>query len=179
MSLDHQSPIIAELHAKQAITEVLYRYCRGMDRMDREIAETVWHPGGTADYGPATGTSTATEFLDFVFGYHASMQAHSHTISNLLINVDEGGGEARSEAYVSIWLRTLPTDGKVTDLFHRGRYLDRFTRREGDWRIDHRIFVGDLYREVEVPAPDPVPPWGRRDPDDASYRVLGNCSDAG
>src|SRR5438477_89804 len=34
------------LAAKQAITEVIYRYCRGLDRMDRALALSVWHPGG-------------------------------------------------------------------------------------------------------------------------------------
>ena len=34
----------------QAIRDVLSRYCRGLDRMDRPMAESVWHEGGTADY---------------------------------------------------------------------------------------------------------------------------------
>ena len=55
-----------ELAAKQAITEVIYKYCRGLDRMDRELADTVWHPDGTADYGNFQGTGA--QFLDYVLG---------------------------------------------------------------------------------------------------------------
>jgi len=42
--------LVQQLAATQAITDVLHRYCRGLDRMDREMAESVWHAGGTADY---------------------------------------------------------------------------------------------------------------------------------
>lgn len=165
------SAVIAQLDAKQAITEVLHRYCRGLDRMDRAIADTVWHPDGTADYGPGY-RGPAAGFLDFVWAYHAQLESHSHLVSNALIDVDTTAGTAASETYVSVWLRTRPADGRVTDLFHRGRYVDRWSRREGVWGIDHRTYLGDLYREVAVPAPDPTEPWGRRDGADASYEVL-------
>ena len=36
------------LLAKQAITEVLYRYCHAVDRRDADMASTIWHPGGVA-----------------------------------------------------------------------------------------------------------------------------------
>src|ERR1700676_916277 len=55
-----QGGAVDELGAKQAITEVLYRYCRAIDRMDRDLASTIWHPGGSADYGPVfKGTGEA------------------------------------------------------------------------------------------------------------------------
>ena len=46
-------PTDAELEvllAKQAIRDQLSRYCRGLDRMDKEMAYAVWHEDGTADY---------------------------------------------------------------------------------------------------------------------------------
>ena len=36
--------------AKQAITEVLYRYCHAVDRMDADLASRIWHPDGVARY---------------------------------------------------------------------------------------------------------------------------------
>jgi len=47
-----QDPVLAELLAKQAITEQIYRYCRAMDRVDSELGKSVWHADGLADYGP-------------------------------------------------------------------------------------------------------------------------------
>ena len=54
-----------DAEAKLAITEVLYRYCRALDRMDRDLADTIWHPGGTADYGP-TFQGPAAGLLDAI-----------------------------------------------------------------------------------------------------------------
>ena len=47
---------------KQAITEIIYRYCRGLDRMDRELTLSCWHEGGTDDHG-ALFSGTADEFV--------------------------------------------------------------------------------------------------------------------
>jgi hypothetical protein len=40
--------------------------------------------------------------------------------------VDLESATASSETYVEVWLRTPPQDGVVTDLFHRGRYVDQW-----------------------------------------------------
>ena len=106
---------------------MLHRYCRGLDRMDRAMAESVWHPGGTADYGPMF-QGTGTGFLDWVWGAHEGLARHSHMVGNALIDVDVAAGTAVSETYISVWLRTFPHDGVVTDLFGRGRYVDRWSR---------------------------------------------------
>ena len=37
---------------RQEITDLIYRYCRAMDRMDHEQGYAIWHEDGTADYGP-------------------------------------------------------------------------------------------------------------------------------
>jgi hypothetical protein len=164
-----------ELMDKQAITEVLHRYCRALDRMDRPMADTLWHPGGTADYGPDIFQGTGQGFLDYVFGTHEKMSSHSHTVSNVLIEVDADAGTAGSETYASVWLRTLPIDGSVYDTHIRGRYLDRWSRRDGVWAIDHRTYVGDLMateQRPEGPLTDGSSVTGRRDRSDASYAVL-------
>jgi SnoaL-like domain len=165
--------IVAELAAKQAITEVLHRYCRGLDRMDRAMADSVWHPGGTADYGPGF-RGTGAGFLDYVWKFHGRFESHSHMVSNMLIDVDLHSATAASETYVAVWLRTAPIDGVVTDQFHRGRYVDRWSRRSGVWAIDHRTYVGDIRHEVQSPASaQPGPPMSaRRDRTDPSYDVL-------
>ena len=77
------------LAAKQAITEVIYRYCRGLDRMDRTLALSVWHPGGTADYGEEMYVGTGEGFVDWVWQQHAHFDRHSHQITNILIDVDD------------------------------------------------------------------------------------------
>lgn len=162
-----------DLVAKQAITEVIYRYCRALDRMDRPLADTVWHPGGTADYGSTMFQGTGEGFLDWVWPTHAAMLGHSHQIANVLIEVD--GDTAGSEAYVTATLWGALSPGELTQIVSRGRYVDRWSRRDGVWAIDHRRFVEDLTAMTPLPGaatPDPATTATRRDRTDPSYEVL-------
>ena len=173
--MDEDARVLAELVAKQAITEVLHRYCRALDRLDRPMADTLWHPDGTADYGPDIFQGTGQGFVDYVFATHLLMSGHSHTVSNVLIDVDVEAGAAGSETYASVWLRPLPRDGVVRDTRVRGRYLDRWSRRDGVWAIDHRTYVGDVMSvdaRPESPMTDGSAATGRRDRTDPSYLVL-------
>ena len=166
--------LVDELLAKQAITEVLWGYCRGLDRMDRELALATWHEGGTADYGPIF-QGTGAGFIDFAWQAHAALVAHSHQVTNILIEVDLANDRAGSESYVTVALRTPPHDGTVTDIVGRGRYVDRWSCRDGRWAIDHRQYVGDLQSAYTMPADDPIVAsnsTGIRGPDDPSYEVL-------
>jgi len=163
---------IEELLAKQAITEVIYRYCRALDRMDRELAASVWHPDGTADYGPTMYQGTGAGFIDWVWAAHETMLGHSHQIANVLVEVD--GDRAGSESYVTATLWAEFEPGVLTTIVSRGRYIDRWSRRDGVWAIDHRRFAEDL---TLTTTPGGAPPAAgtspaRRDRSDPSYDVL-------
>jgi hypothetical protein len=100
------------------------------------------------------------------------MERHSHQITNVLIHVD--GDRAVSEAYVTVCLRTKPVDGRSVDIESRGRYLDRWSRRNGTWALDHRRYVDDITHRIDVPAgPAAGETTGRRDRDDPSYDFIG------
>lgn len=43
---------------KQAITEVLHRSCRGMDRLDMDLIESVYWPDSEDLHGPFNGNIT-------------------------------------------------------------------------------------------------------------------------
>lgn len=161
---------VEELLAKQAITEVLYRYCRALDRMDHQLALTCWHEGATVDYGDSF-TGTAAGFLDWVWPVHRDVfDAHSHQITNILVQLD--GDLAGSESYVTVTLRTAAAVGQQVDVVGRGRYLDQWSRRAGLWAIDRRTFITDV-RSSYVPAPsDGSAGTGRRNLEDPSYDVL-------
>lgn len=133
--------VLAILAAKQEIAESLYRYCRAMDRIDRRMAREVWHPGGIADYGDIF-QGTGAGFAEWVSDVHETLLARSHQVANILIEVD--GETARSEAYVTVALQTRAAEGQPPDIIIRGRYLDRWSYRDGRWAIDHRSYVTDL-----------------------------------
>lgn len=157
----------ADLAARLAITDQLHNYARAMDRIDPALAYAVWHDDGTADYGPMFG-GTGRQFVDWVCETHARMIAHAHRISNILIRID--GDRAASEAYVQATLH-FRQDGTLRQATAHGRYLDRWSRRDGRWAIDHRVYVQDLdeIRDAGTPI---TGGWGRRDRDDPSYAIL-------
>ena len=157
------------LFAKQEIRDVLSRYCRGLDRMDKEMAYSVWHEGATADYYDMY-KGTGHGFIDWVWQAHAGMQCHSHQITNVLIEVD--GDTAVSEAYVTVALWTLPDDkGQQKEMIGRGRYLDRWSFNAGVWAIDHREHVLDMHTLHDLHKGS-ISAQSTRDINDASFRFI-------
>lgn len=155
--------------AKQAIQETLYRYCRGIDRMDLPLTRACWHVDGTARY-EGTFDGTADDLLTSIWKIHATMQSHSHQMTNLLIEV--AADRAVSETYVTVALRTQPGKHGASDILTRGRYIDRWSRRNESWAIDHRHYLTDWMTFLPVGTAPSVPIAGRRDADDPSYAAF-------
>ena len=135
------------LLAKQEITEVLYRYCYAMDRIDPVLGAQIWHPGGLAHCGENIFEGTAEGYLEQVFEQHAHVDATSHQVTNIMISVD--GDRASSESYVTACIRLGSEDVVV-----RGRYLDSWSHRGGVWRIDERRYENDVTQVL--PAKDTI-----------------------
>ena len=162
-------PDLQTLLAKQAIRDQLARYCRGLDRMDKEMAYQVWHPDGTAHYFDMY-EGTGRGFVDWVWEAHVPMERHSHQITNVLTEVD--GNRATSEAYVIVALWSNPADdGSQTQVESRGRYLDRWSKREGRWAIDERLHVVDLQTATPIHRAN-VNKESQRGPGDPSFSFI-------
>ena len=84
-----------------------------------------------------------------------------HHITNVLIERD--GNVAKVESYF-IAFNPMPDGGRA---FVTGRYLDRFERRYGDWKIAERHVVLDSAEPATRSFPDiaSYPTGGRRDAD--------------
>jgi hypothetical protein len=160
---------VEELLARQAIRDTLYRYCRGMDRMDRTLADSVFHPAATANYhGIYEGSGQG--FLDWVWQAHAKMERHSHQITNLLMELR--GDTASSEAYVTVSLWTRPDEcGEQQEIVGRGRYLDHWVMHAGHWVIRHREHVLDM-QTIHRLVRGPVAEVSSRNSSDPSYTFL-------
>ena len=154
---------------RHAITDLIYRYCRAVDRLDHALGYSIWHADGTADYGADVYQGSGHGFIDFVNGQHGQTLGHSHQVTNIILELD--GDRAASESYHFAGLR-IQRGEQVFEITVRGRYIDRWSRRDGRWGIDHRLTIRD-FDDMRPVTPMSVSA-GRRDPTDPSYAVLRN-----
>jgi hypothetical protein len=165
MTVDSIAAALQELIDKQAITETIYRYARSMDRLDRELGYGVFWPEATTDYHEQMYQGTGYGLVDMVMDAHLNYVAHSHQFSNILITVD--GDAARSETYGDVTLRRIDEDGTAIDSRNLGRYVDRWEKRSGEWRIIDRKYLHDF--DQSGPSAGDFMTTGRRDHGDPSY----------
>lgn len=144
MSADLEKTI-RELKDRQDILDCLVRYCRGMDRMDRALAKSAYHPDALDDHGDYVGPVDG--LIDWAFGLHEAGQRRTqHRITNHYCELD--GDTAHAETYWSArFLNRKPP--YYNDCF--GRYLDKLERRGGTWAIAARICVLDGYDNLLDP----------------------------
>ena len=161
---------IQELLDKQAIAETVYRYCRGVDRLDAAEILSAYFDDGYDDHGELKGT--AAEFVaQLIPLLRERYLSTSHNICNQLIEID--GDAALCESYL-IAVHLTASDGQQYQEVVYGRYVDRLERRGGEWRIVHRVVVLDSRNTKPVEpsrlATDPaLATWSRRDDSDALY----------
>ncbi len=166
--------ILEELADREAIRECLYRYARGVDRLDADMVLSAYWPECVDKHLDFTGN--AQEFVDWSFPLMRNMDQTMHHITNVLTNIR--GNSADVEAYFyGIHRVNIPEVGKI-DVIGAGRYIDKFEKRGDEWRVIQREVVTDWFRQYPDSADWSqgmlgmmIEPGGRR-PDDASYRDL-------
>ena len=160
------------LLAKQAILDQLHSYSRAVDRLDAELFTSVWHSDGTLEFEGGALKGNAHELVGTFMAFHDSLLAHVHQVSNVSIEVV--GDRAASESYAFAMLQVPATETEpIVSQHFRGRYLDRWSRREGRWRIDHRQVVREMF--WSEPAPDSGRgAIARRGPEDPVYELFAS-----
>ena len=150
---------IEDLVARRDIYAVLTRYSRALDRCDVDLMRSVYWPDGTDSHGVFDGN--AADFADFIVReIQEWFEVTMHGLMN--VHMEVAGDHASTETYLFAYhkVRADKADeifgsrymrmyaGKGLDAEHHtfyfgGRYLDRFERRGGEWRILHRKVVMD------------------------------------
>jgi hypothetical protein len=129
---------------RESIRDCLYRYARAVDRVDMELMKTVYWPGAM-DYH--TGFSgTAEEFMAWASTQLGTMGINTHLFGNILIDMDEARTTARVESYHIFVI--AGAEGGGGDTIGSGRYLDRFEKRDDDWRIAERTVLVDWWKDL-------------------------------
>ena len=168
MAPTNRDPEIQAVIDKQAIHDLHMRYCRAVDRLDEELLRSVYSDDAYDDHGIFKGP--ASEFVGWVLKFQREAFTNSvHSIANLLVELD--GDVAHSEAYFT-GFHAFTRDGQHFTRLSCGRYVDRLERRNGDWKIVHRVVVNDWGR-ID-PVGEPVVPLtpGSRSRADPVYRKI-------
>lgn len=132
---------LRDLRSREAIRNVIHRYCRAADRCDLDAFKGCYWPDGFDDHGFFGGN--AWEFCDYVIPVLRQIEASIHAITNTIIDLD--GRRAFCESQWSVVHRLREGDAFL-DYWHQGRYLDVFEERDGEWRILVRIVASDADR---------------------------------
>jgi ketosteroid isomerase-like protein len=130
------------LRDKEAIRDVIHRYCRGADRCDQQAFKDCYWEDGYDDHGFFGGNGQA--FADYVIPILKQVNSSIHAITNTIIDLK--GDRAFCESQWSVVHRLQKPDGDFLDFWHQGRYLDIFEKRAGEWRILCRTIVNDMDR---------------------------------
>jgi hypothetical protein len=162
---------ITELVDLEQIRDLSRRYMRGLDRLDLVLLRSVFADDASVDYGFFKGS--AFDFVEFAHGVLSQHLANHHLIGQMLIDVE--GDAAVGEIYFQAFHRIVE-DGEEKDLFISGRYIDRYQRRHGAWRIAFRSEINDWAR-TEPAADDALKSntkalVGARCPEDYSMRFF-------
>lgn len=168
------SKILEELADREAIRECLYRYSRGVDRLDADMVRSAYWPDCVDNHMGFTGN--AEEFIAWSFPIMGTMDQTMHMIGNVLMTIRGEVADVESYFY-GIHRINLP-DGAKSDVIGAGRYLDRLEKRGEEWRIKERMVVTDWFRQYPDSADWAqgmlgimVDPGGRY-PQDDSYKLV-------
>ncbi|MFT6276027.1 MAG: hypothetical protein ACJAZ0_002130 [Halioglobus sp.] len=158
---------LIQLLDKQAISDVIVTYARAIDRLDEAMLRSVFHPDAQHAHGfvgPSSDPSLPSkpgmpgDFVAYAFDVLNTHLRTHHQLGNILIELE--GEHAYAESYFTAYHRMRPKGDPMAaenaydtemDFWVGGRYLDRFQKREGVWKLSHRNGLTDWMR-TEPPA---------------------------
>ena len=178
---------IQRLLDKEDIRDAMLRYARGVDRRDWDAVRDTFHPDGTDHHAEFQGTRD--EFIDWIRVKHDQVPKSTHFLGNMLIEfasdtvaVVESNFfavlelSAESEGHRKLLLGDADPgeiDGRIRiDVL--GRYLDRFEKRNGEWKTARRQVAFDsTHARPNIGSYDEKTIWvlGTRDSSDPIYAL--------
>lgn len=168
---------LQQLIDRQDISDLVHSYCNAADRQDHDKMRQLYHSDATDDHG-AFFNGLAMDFIDQLPQIQQPMLILHHNITTLNIKLD--GDYAEGEVYILAFHQIATDDGPM-DLLIGGRYFDRYQKRAGEWKFQHRSVVADwanLHPKSQVNIDNPIIKGsiigdiGDRDPSYDFYRLF-------
>ena len=130
---------------REAIRDCLCRYCRGIDRADEDALRSAYWPDARDCHGAYRGSATA--FIEQALPKLKAGGRRVHQITNLLIEL-HGDVAAVESSFLALQSGAA---APAQETFLCGRYVDRFEKRGGEWRVADRTVVYDWIEERARP----------------------------
>jgi SnoaL-like domain len=161
-------------HDAEGVRQAIYRYARGVDRLDAALLRECFWPDARVTLGTIYDGSPQG-FVDVAIGFMGMFAATRHDVGNVVL-VQNGDGIGY-EAYVRAW-HWHEAAGTELEVF--GRYIGRAQKRGDEWRLAEHGELMDWGAERPVDAQ-----WfagnaelekGKRSRADGSYRWVGGAN---
>ena len=171
------------LLAERDIKNVVLRYCRGVDRMDRALVGSCYHPDADDHHGDFAGG--LDEALDWVWDVLATYSSTVHLVANMLVEIDPDAPiRARCESY-GMALHFDGGEGGRRGQAIGFRWIDDLEQRasaEGavEWRFSRRVATTEWIQRYAPDEFSAIPDRflkGRRDREDPVYQRLARPGD--
>jgi ketosteroid isomerase-like protein len=166
--------MVAELHARREISELLHRYCRAVDRKDFELVRSVYHPDAYDEHGDYQGGVDG--LIEYMRERQAAIDQTMHLLGSSSIELDLGEDRAFGETYYTLHMRRARNDDDTPPqrITIGARYLDKFERRNEQWRIARRVCTYEWWNEETCPGERRLEPhWAQAKPsrEDLVYTI--------
>lgn len=129
-------PLVQRMIDREAIRDCIARLARGEDRRSADLIRACWWPEARFDYGVHSGDFET--YLAWVVPGADAIKDTQHLIGQSVIEL--AGEAAQVETHVFSYHRIDMGKGD-RDTCIGGRYLDRFEKRSGEWRIADRVML--------------------------------------
>ncbi|KAK1180958.1 nuclear transport factor 2 family protein [Streptomyces sp. NBS 14/10] len=119
-------------------------YAAGVDKKDPELLLSAFHPDGRLSDPYNDATQVGHDQIRGVLGMLAKFVTTYHIVGNTRYDID--GDTATGEAYC-LAHKILPDAQAIVGAV---RYQDKYSRRNGEWRLDDRTVIIDWTRTDTV-----------------------------
>jgi len=150
----------SEFEDKQALYELMCRYCNAVDRKQFERLRPLYQSTATHDHGDMY-QGDPEGFIDFLRENMRDMTTQ-HMIGNHLYHIE--GDRAEGEIY-TVNYHIIQHPEVDIEYVAGGRYIDHYVKQEGHWLISYRKRLIDWSHEgpsqhsqFELPLSGPQDP---------------------
>lgn len=141
---------MSRIEDRQAISDLLVRYCTAIDTRDWDLFASVFTPDVDADYATIGAWQDRDAIVASMEEWHRDLGPSMHSLSNVAVDFEATPPDQPDRAHVSAHVNVLlmQADGR-RGTTARGVYADEVVRGDGGWKICRRRFTMLLLGQVD------------------------------